>query len=288
MDVIINFAPTGLIPTKAMTAHVPVTPKEIVDDVVRCHTIGITTVHIHARNEDGMPTQKKEHYARIIAGIREHVPALPICVSTSGRTFPEFEERSDVLNLRGDTKPDMASLLLGSVDFKQGTSVNSPETVIRLVEKMNENGIKPELEVFDIGMMSFARHLIEKGYLAPPYYFNIILGNLTSAGPTLHHLAAIMHDLPADSYWSFGGIGACQLQAHMISIAVNGGVRVGIEDTIWYDRKKTRLATNEELVGRVAALIHLCDKTVMSPGKFRKNLGMPPCGSAHHAVGTAK
>jgi 3-keto-5-aminohexanoate cleavage enzyme len=272
METIINFAPTGLIPTKEMTPHVPITTGEIIDDVVCCHAIGITTVHIHAREQNGAPTYKKENYARIISGIRERVPDLPICVSTSGRMFSEFEKRSDVLNLNDSTKPDMASLLLGSVDFKQGTSVNSPQTVMRLAEKMNENGIKPELEVFDIGMMRFARYLIEKGLLTPPYYFNIILGNMTSAGLNLHHLAAILQDLPDNSYWSFGGIGTTQLGAHMIAIGQDGGVRVGIEDNIWFDRKKTRAATNKDLVSRVAKMIHLNDKTIMSPRRFREVL----------------
>ncbi len=274
MDTIVNFTPTGLIPTKETTPHVPVTAGEIIDDVVRCHAIGITTVHIHARDENGKPAFKKENYAGIISGIRERIPDLPICVSTSGRMFPEIEKRSDVLNLRGDTKPEMASLLLGSVDFKQGTSVNSPQTVMRLAEKMNEKGIKPELEVFDIGMVSFARYLIEKGLLTPPYYFNIILGNMTSAGLNLHHLAAILQDLPDNSYWSFGGIGTCQLQAHMIAIALNGGIRVGIEDNIWYDKERTRPATNEDLVSRVTKVIHLNDKTVMSPRRFREVLSI--------------
>jgi 3-keto-5-aminohexanoate cleavage enzyme len=272
METIVNFTPTGLIPTKEMTPHVPITAAEIIDDVVGCHAIGITTAHIHAREKSGKPAFKKENYARIISGIRERIPDLVICVSTSGRTFPEFDRRSDVLNLRDDTKPDMASLLLGSVDFRQGTSVNSPQTVMRLAEKMNEKGIRPELEVFDVGMMRFARYLIEKGFLTPPYYFNIILGNMTSAGLNPYHLAAILHDLPDNSYWSFGGIGAAQLPAHMIAIALNGGVRVGIEDNIWFDRKKTHAATNEDLVTRVTKMIHLNEKTVMSPRRFREVL----------------
>ena len=274
METIISLTPTGLIPTKEITPHVPITPEEIINDVVRCHAIGITTVHIHARGQDGGPTYQKEIYARIISGIRERIPDLIICVSASGRTFPEFEKRSDVLNLGSDTKPDMASLLLGSVDFREGTSLNPPDTVIRLVEKMNERGIKPELEVFDIGMMNFARYLIEKGLLTPPHYFNIILGNLTSAGLKLHHLAAILQDLPDDSCWSLGGIGVSQLQAHMIAIALGGGVRLGIEDNIWYDQKKTCLATNEELVRRITQIIHMNDKTVMPPKEFRKFLGI--------------
>ncbi len=274
METIVNLTPTGLIPTKETSPHVPITPEEIINDVVRCHAVGITAVHIHARQQDGAPTHRKEVYAGIISGIRERVPDLVICVSTSGRKFPEFEKRSDVLDLRDDTKPDMASLLLGSVDFKQGTSLNPPETVIRLIEKMNEKGIKPELEVFDIGMVNLARYLIEKGLLVGPYYFNVILGNLTSAGLNLHHLAAILQDLPDDSYWSLGGIGANQLRAHMIGIALDGGVRLGIEDNIWYDQKKTRLATNEELLSRIVTVINLSGKTVMSPKRFRELLGI--------------
>src|SRR5215467_11784367 len=113
MDLIVNFTPNGMIPTKKMTPHVPVTVAEIVEDVHRAVEIGITMVHLHARDEaTGKPTYKAELYGRIITGIRAFSPDLIICVSLSGRTFNQFDQRAEPLRLDGAAKPDMGSLTL--------------------------------------------------------------------------------------------------------------------------------------------------------------------------------
>jgi 3-keto-5-aminohexanoate cleavage enzyme len=117
-DLIINFTPTGMIPTKADNRHVPITPNEIIDDVKQAYDLGISMVHLHARDSQSQqPTYKKEVYAKIVSGIRNFAPDLVICVSTSGRMYNDFEKRSDVLQLKGDIKPDMASLTLSSLNF---------------------------------------------------------------------------------------------------------------------------------------------------------------------------
>jgi 3-keto-5-aminohexanoate cleavage enzyme len=107
---IINLAPTGMVPTRAMTPHVPLQPEEIVAEALAAAELGASMVHIHARDADGRPAWQRDAYARIISGVRERRPDLVICVSTSGRDFPEFDKRSDVLGLTGDLRPDMASL----------------------------------------------------------------------------------------------------------------------------------------------------------------------------------
>ena len=144
-DLIINLAPTGLIPTRAMTLHVPLTPREIISDVLKCIKLGITTVHLHARDDHGETTYSKDVYAEIIRGIRNVDKDIVLCVSTSGRKFNDFEKRSDVLDLDGDLKPDMASLTLSSLNFNHTASVNSPHTIQALAEKMMRKNIKPEL-----------------------------------------------------------------------------------------------------------------------------------------------
>lgn len=117
---IVNFTPTGMMPSKKTTPHVPITIAEIVEDVHRAVELGITMVHLHARDEStGEPTYYKEIYGSIIAGIRSFSPDLVICVSTSGRTFKEFGQRADVLQLDGDLKPDMGSLTLSSLNFNR-------------------------------------------------------------------------------------------------------------------------------------------------------------------------
>ena len=120
MNLIINFTPTGMIPTKDMTHHVPINVSEIIEDVNAAFELGITMVHLHARDEStGEPTYRAEVYRRIIEGIRKFSKELIICVSLSGRTFKEFEKRAEPLQIDGDLKPDMGSLTLSSVNFNR-------------------------------------------------------------------------------------------------------------------------------------------------------------------------
>lgn len=249
---IINLCPTGMIPTKDMTPHVPITPSEIIDDVGSSLHYGVSMVHVHARDEDGSPTYKKDVYARIIGGIREHLDEhLIICVSTSGRNWPEFDRRAEVLQLTGDVKPDMASLTLSSLNFNRQSSINEPDVIKRLARTMLDNGIKPELEVFDTGMLNYAHYLIHKGLLQPPYYFNFILGNVACAQVTPLALGTLLSDLPDDSLWSVGGVGDFQLRANVLGMICGGGVRVGLEDNIWWTPRRKVLARNWRLVQRV-------------------------------------
>lgn len=270
--VIINFCPTGMVPTRAMTPHVPLTPAEIVADVLDCVSGGANLVHLHARDAEGAPHYDREIYARQIAGIREVRPELTICVSLSGRNFGTFDQRADPLALRGDLRPDMGSLTLASLNFPQQASINAPDMVRRLAERMQERGIKPELEVFDAGMVNYACYLIEKGVLTPPYYFNILLGNLASAQSTPAQLAAILSALPPDSIWCLAGIGRQQLTANTLGLLWGDGVRVGLEDNIWFDRQRSELATNRSLVDRIVALAGTFERTIASPREVRARL----------------
>jgi len=252
---IFNFAPTGMIPTRQMTPNVPIDPEEIVRQVSEAADLGVNMVHLHARDsETGKPTYKKSIYGEIIGGIREKHPQLVLCVSTSGRDFFEFEKRSEVLDLTGDLKPDFGSLTLSSLNFNKQASINSPDMIKNLARKMLENGIRPEMEAFDLGMINYARYLIRKGLMRPPYYFNIILGNIACAQAELLSLGLMIKDLPEGALWSVGGVGDSQLQMNAVALAAGGGVRVGLEDNIWYDEARTRLATNREMVQRVLSI----------------------------------
>ena len=273
MNLIINFTPTGMIPTKKMTPHVPVSVSEIVEDVHEALEIGITLVHLHARDEyTGEPTYKAEIYRDIIEGIRKFSKDLVLCVSLSGRTFNEFEKRAEPLQLEGDLKPDMGSLTLSSVNFNRQASVNSPDMIQALALEMKRRGILAELEAFDAGMVNYAKYLEKKGLIEPPHYFNLLLGNIACAQPDLLHLGVMVRDLPPESYWSVAGIGNAQLMMNSIAIASGGGVRVGLEDNIWYDLNRTRLARNADLVLRIHNLAEANERRVMSPSEFRELL----------------
>lgn len=239
MNLIINFTPTGMIPTKEMTPHVPISINEIIEDVHEATELGITMVHLHARNEiSGKPDYKKELYGKLIEGIRTYSKELIICVSLSGRGIKEFEHRASPLQLEGDLKPDMGSLTLSSLNFNKTESVNSPDMIQMLAQEMKNKGILPELEAFDSGMINYAKYLEKKGLLEAPHYFNLLLGNVACAQADLLHAGLMIRDLPENSYWSLAGIGDTQLFMNSVAIAADGGVRVGLEDNIYFDKHR--------------------------------------------------
>ena len=270
MNLIINYTPTGMLPNKQMTPHVPITACEIIEDVHQVLEIGITMVHLHARNEEtGATTYRADVYEKIITGIRKFSRELVICVSLSGRTFPEFEKRADALKLDGEAKPDMGSLTLSSLNFNRETSVSTPETIQNLAREMKQRNILPELEAFDAGMINYAKYLEKKDLLQPPHYFNLILGNIACAQPDLLHAGIMIRDLPDSSFWSLGGVGDAQLMMNSIAIAWGGGVRVGLEDNIWYDRSRTRLASNVDLIRRIHTIAEANERPIMKPSELR-------------------
>jgi 3-keto-5-aminohexanoate cleavage enzyme len=283
-DLIINFTPTGMIPTKEMTVYVPLSVSEIIEDVHQAVEIGITMAHLHAREENtGEPTYKMEIYGRIIEGIRRFSKDLIICLSLSGRTFKEFEQRSEPLMLEGDLKPDMGSLTLSSLNFNNMASINTPDMINALAEKMKERKILPELEAFDAGMINYAKFLEKRGLLKPPHYFNLLLGNIACAQSDMLHAGIMINDLPANSYWSLAGIGNAQLKMNSLAIAFGGGVRVGLEDNIWYDTGRTKLATNADLLRRIHNLADANERMMMTSLKLRELLNLEE-GFGHYGL----
>ncbi|WP_321343406.1 3-keto-5-aminohexanoate cleavage protein [uncultured Draconibacterium sp.] len=275
---ILNFTPNGMIPTKDQTKYVPVSPEEIVGDVLEAKKFGASIIHLHARDKDGSPTWKKSIYKEIIDGIRAadgySNDSLIICVSTSGRNWPDFERRSECLELTGKSKPDMASLTLSSLNFSASASTNSPEMIQKLAQKMLQNNIKPELEAFDPGMINYARYLQTKGLIKPPFYFNLLFGNIANSQTTFLDQATMLANLPEDSFWSFGGIGINQLKMNISAILNGGGIRVGIEDNIYFDEDRKILASNSKLLERIQNISKLIEREPFSPGEVRKMLNL--------------
>jgi len=274
--VIINLALTGMIPTKDMTPYVPMTPEEIARDVLQCRRYGVSIVHLHARGDSGRPTWLKDTYGDIISRIREHDKGLVLTVSTSGRNWTEFEKRSQCLELKGDLKPDMASLTLSSLNFNMEASVNSPDTIKALARKMKENDIRPELEAFDIGMINYAKYLRSKGLIDPPFYVNLILGNIACAQANMLNLGLMLNEVRdlGDVYWSVGGVGDCQLRMNVEAMLNGGGVRVGLEDNIYYDKERTKLASNIALVKRIYGIANYLGCEIATPAEVRETLGL--------------
>lgn len=277
---IVNAALTGMIPRREQVPHVPVTAEAIVEDAVACHAAGAAIVHLHARDADEAPTWRREAYAEFVPEIRRRCPGLIVCVTTSGRTFGDLDQRADVLGLDGDAKPDMASLTLGSLNFREGPSVNSIATVRALAERMRERQIRPELEVFDTGMAYLAGVLANEGLLEPPHYANVLLGGINTAPARADTLAQLVRELPGGTVWAAAGIGAFQLPVNGLAIFMGGHVRTGLEDNPWWDHATREPATNAGLVHRVAALAELAGRRLATPEEAREMLGLALVSSA--------
>jgi 3-keto-5-aminohexanoate cleavage enzyme len=258
-----------MVPRRSDSPFVPLTPAEISEQVLEVAALGITSVHLHARSEDERPTWKRQYFEDIIGRIRASNKELVICVTTSGREEAALERRGEVLDIDGELKPDMASLTLSSMNFAREASVNSPNTVQELARRMMDRGIKPELEVFDTGMVNYLTYLAEKGLLTAPFIVNFILGGPATAQAQLIDLGLLVSKLPTGSVWSAGGIGRQQTSSLALALASGGGVRVGLEDNLFWDDNRTKLASNRELVERVLALGDLLGRQPMTPTEFR-------------------
>ena len=268
---IINFTPTGTQPTRE-NSFAPLLPNEIIEEVHQANEIGISIVHLHARDEETLKnTYKKEVYQKIIEGIKRHCPDLLICVSLTGRNFPELEKRSEVLQLY----PDMGSLTMSSINFPTGASINQPEMILSLIEEMHKYGVQPEIECFDTGMLNYTNYLISKkvldnrtGKITPPHHINIILGNIYNGQCDLGTLATIKSNLPENSKVCIGGIGTQQLKATVYGLLDFDGIRIGLEDNLYYrDKEKT---TNIEILKRANRIMSELNLKYYEPKQLRE------------------
>jgi len=253
MKKIINFTPTGTQTTRS-NSFAPLTPNEIIDSVHEANELGISIVHLHARDEVTLEnTYKKEVYQRIIEGIKIYCPELLICVSLTGRNFPELEQRSEVLQLL----PDMGSLTMSSLNFPSGSSINQPEMILSLIKEMDKYGVQPEIECFDTGMLNYTNYIISKNILKPPYHINIILGNIYNGQCDLGNLSTIKNNLPPNSFTCLGGIGSQQLKSNTYGLLDFDGIRIGLEDNPYYKGKEK--TTNMELLKRAHRIMNELD-----------------------------
>jgi len=269
---IINAAITGMVPSKAENPHVPISPEEIAADARRCVDAGASIVHLHARDEVGRATWRADIYREVLRQVRVACPEVILCVSTSGRNFKRFEERSAVLEIESP-RPEMASLTLGSMNFARVESVNAPSMIQALAERMKERGIVPELEVFELGMAEYTGYLIKHGILRGPFYANILLGNLGTLSATRENLAMVVRALPAGCVWAGAGIGRYQELVNRMAVEMGGHVRVGLEDNLWMDERRTP-ASNAGLIERVVQFAREAGRQVATPAEARLMIGL--------------
>jgi 3-keto-5-aminohexanoate cleavage enzyme len=268
---IITVAPTGSVPRKRDTPHVPITPDEIAETAYLCEQEGATVVHVHCRDENEDPTSDSQLFQETVDKIRKRTN-LVVMVSTSGIAGKSDEERAEPLK----ADPELASLTTGSLNFAgrkpSVVYVNTWETITYLAETMSKLNIKPELEVFDVGFIQQGIKLIEQGLVRPPALFQLVMGVDGGIPGTTDNLVHMIRQLPKSSIFTVAGIGRTQLSMTTLSIEAGGHVRVGLEDNLYLS--KGRLATNEELVARASRLAETLGRTVATPKDARAILNL--------------
>lgn len=274
---VLNLAPTGAVADFRRNPNVPVTPAAIIADVTACTAAGAAIAHLHVRDEGGAPSCDAGLFGTVIAGIRRAMrEAAPIlCASTSGRHAQTLDQRCAVLDLSPDLRPEMASLTLGSLNFVTGPSINAPETIRALLDRMNARGVMPELEIFDIGMIDFMKVLIAEGRLRGPFYVNLLLGNPGGLQATPAQLGFALSLMPPEALVAIAGIGRAQGQATAMGAVCADGVRIGLEDNLWSDPRLKTPATNLGLVQRIVGLCDALGRPLASPAQTRARLAFP-------------
>ena len=265
---IITAALTGAEVTRAQQPALPITPEEIADAAYACAQAGAAMVHVHARLPDGTPTQDKEMYRQIIAEVNKRCNVI-VQVSTGGAVGMSPQERLAPVTL----KPEMATLSMGTVNFGGDVFMNPPAEMEVFAAAMREHGVKPELEIFDSGMLTTASRWLKKGLLSGPQHFDFVLGIPGGMAGTPEALMYLRSQLPERATWTVAGIGPAQLPLGTLAIVLGGHVRVGFEDNVYY--RKGELATsNAQLVARIARISRELDRDVATPDEARALLGL--------------
>jgi len=268
---IITCAITGSRITREQTPYIPIQPQEIIDSAVEAHEAGAAIVHIHVRDpETGLGTQDLDLFREVHQGIKSHCSVIQ-CLTTSGipgRNLSE-EDRLSPLALR----PELASVDCGSLNFGELTYVVEESFIEREVKTMLDNGIKPELEIFDLGMFQVCRRLIEKALVRKPYFIGFVLGTPSGAPANMRNLQTMIDMLPEDSHWFVTGIGKHNLSMAMLALLQGGHMRTGLEDTIYYG-EDVLAKSNAELVARFVRLANELGREIATPDEAREILGL--------------
>lgn len=267
---VITVAPIGGELTREQQPNLPLTPEEIGAEVGRCREAGAAIVHLHVRDDDGVPTQARDHFDRAMEAIRSAAPDIVIQTSTGGSVGMTEEHRAEPLDL----KPEMATLTTGSVNFGDEVFANPYPMVERLFLRMRDLGVQPEFEVFDTGMVETAGRLVRKHDAEPRHqHFDLVLGVPGGMAGTADAVVYMAQSLPATATWTATGIGRTHLPVTLAALAMGGNVRTGFEDTIYYERG--RLAdSNAELIARVARLADEIGREVATPEQARSIVGI--------------
>ncbi|MDR1735949.1 MAG: 3-keto-5-aminohexanoate cleavage protein [Oscillospiraceae bacterium] len=274
-ELVISVALTGAWPTKQDNPAIPYTKEEIAADVIACARAGAAVVHIHARDAQGTGTMDTD----IFAGIVDHVRAemkrenvdVVLNLTTSGALGMTDEIRIAHLER---LRPEMCSYDCGSMNWMHNNVFeNSPAFLEKLGKRTQELGVKPELEIFDGGMIENAKYYIKQGVLKAPCNFQLVLGAPGGLGGGIENLMFMRSLLPENCTWSATGIGRFHMPVMLAALALGAdGIRVGLEDNVLM--AKGVQATNEKLVLRAAEMARLAGRTVVTAARARELLDL--------------
>lgn len=270
--VILTVAPTGAWPSKEDTPYVPLQPREIAEEVYACWKAGASIAHIHVRDDNNKSSMSFEKFTETVSLIRATDCDIVLNLTTSGQLGLADEDRmKHIIAL----KPELASYDCGSMNWLH-TSVfeNSPRFLEKLGTCMKENGVKPEIEIFDAGMINNAVYYLKKGFLKAPLHFQFVLGAAGGMDATVENLVFLKSLLPAGCTWGALGIGKGHLPIMYAALALGGHVRVGMEDNILYS-KGVLAKSNVEFVDRTRRIVAELNKEIATPAEARALLGLP-------------
>jgi 3-keto-5-aminohexanoate cleavage enzyme len=269
---IISVGITGSRITRQQTPHIPITPEEIARSGIEAWRAGASVLHIHVRDpKTGLGTQDLAIYKEVVDRIRSETDAI-LCLTTSGIPGLNLPTQDRLIPL--SLNPEMVSFDAGSINMGGHVFLNLPEFLEALARETGAKGIKPELEVFEVGMVYTCRNYLERGLLKPPLHFQFVLGTAAGMPATPKSLLHLSEIIPQGSTWSVIGIGPGQLPMAMMGMIMGGHVRVGLEDNIYYSRG-VLAKSNAELVERIVRIAGEFGREVANPGEARKIISLP-------------
>jgi 3-keto-5-aminohexanoate cleavage enzyme len=267
---IITAAICGAEVTKEHNPNVPYTVLEIAVEAEKAYKAGASIIHLHVRTDEGTPTQDRERFKACIEAIKERCPDAIVQPSTGGAVGMSNEERLQPVDL----SPEMATLDAGTCNFGgDDVFVNTENTIKEFGQKMIELGVKPEIEVFDKGMIDMAIRLQKKGFIKTPMHFNFVMGVNGGITATPRDLVFMEGSIPAGSTFTVSGIGRSEFQMAAMAIIMGGHVRVGFEDNV-YIEKGIPAKSNAELVERVVRIAKELGRAIATPKEAREILGL--------------
>lgn len=267
---IITVAPTGAWPSKNDNPNIPLTPKEIAEDVYESYKSGAAIAHLHMRDDNGKGTMDIQKFEETVNLIREKCDIV-INLTTSGDLNATDATRQTHIKT---LKPELASYDCGSMNWMHNSLfINHPKFLEELGNTMQENDVKPEIEIFDAGMIYNSLYYLKKEVLKSPLHYQFVLGAAGGTAATVENLVYLKNLIPEGSTWSALGIGKGHIPIMMTAIAMGGHVRVGMEDNVYYDVGELAIS-NAQLVERAARLIKDSMNEVASPEDARMLLGL--------------